>query len=50
VLEYLRLPKGEGKPTPTDKLRLVLVFYFSSQDNAISKDNVEKLEAELKKE
>jgi len=50
VLEYLRSPKGEGKPTPADKLRLVLVFYLSSQDNAISKDDVEELEAELKKE
>lgn len=50
VLEYLRSPKGEGKPTPVDKLRLVLVFYLSSQDNAISKDDVEELEAELKKE
>jgi len=48
VLEYLRSPKGEGKPTPVDKLRLVLVFYLSSQDNAISKDDVEELEAELK--
>jgi hypothetical protein len=48
MLEYLRSPKGEGKPTPVDKLRLVLVFYLSSQDNAISKDDVEELEAELK--
>ncbi|KAH9964125.1 Sec1-like protein [Russula dissimulans] len=50
VLEYLRSPKGEGKPTPVDKLRLVLVFYLSSQDNAISKDDVTELEAELKKQ
>jgi len=35
---------------PTNKLHLVLVFYFSSQDNTISKDNMEELEAELKKE
>ena len=50
VLEYLRSPKGEGKPTPVDKLRLALVFYLSSQDNAISRDDVTELEAELKKQ
>jgi hypothetical protein len=50
VLEYLRSPKGEGKPTPVDKLRLVLVFYLSSQDNAISKDDAAELEGELKKQ
>jgi len=50
VLEYLRSPKGEGKPTAVDKLRLVLVFYLSSQDNAISRDDVTELEAELKKQ
>ena len=50
VLEYLRSPKGEGKPTAVDKLRLVLVFYLSSQDNAISKDDVTELETELKKQ
>ena len=49
ILEYLRSPEGEGKSTPADKLRLVLVFYLSSQDNAISKDDVAELEAELKK-
>ena len=50
VLEYLRSPKGEGKPTAVDKLRLVLVFYLSSQDNAIPKDDVTELETELKKQ
>ncbi|KAH8987379.1 SLY1 protein [Lactarius hatsudake] len=50
ILEYLRSPEGEGKPTPVDKLRLVIVFYLSSQDNAISKDDVAELEAELKKQ
>jgi hypothetical protein len=49
ILEYLRSPEGEGNPTPVDKLRLVLVFYLSSQDNAVSKDDVAELEAELKK-
>jgi sec1 family domain-containing protein 1 len=50
VLEYLCAHKGEGKPTPVDTLRLVPVFYLSSQDNAISKDDVAELEAELKKQ
>ncbi|KAI9511903.1 SLY1 protein [Russula earlei] len=50
VLEHLRSPKGEGKPTPVDKLRLVLVFYLSSQDNVISRDDVTELETELKKQ
>jgi sec1 family domain-containing protein 1 len=50
VLEYLRSPKGEGKPTTVDKLRLVLVFYLSSQDNAIPRDDVTELETELKKQ
>jgi hypothetical protein len=50
VLEYLRSPKGGGKPTPVDKLRLVLVFYLSSLDNAISNEDVGELEAELKKQ
>ncbi|KAI0308373.1 Sec1-like protein [Multifurca ochricompacta] len=50
VLEYIRTPKGEGKTTSVDKLRLVLIFYLSSQDNAISKEDVAELEAELKKQ
>ena len=50
ILKYLRSPEGEGKPTPVDKLRLVIVFYLSSQDNAVSKDDVAELEAELKKQ
>ena len=35
-------------PTPADKLRLVLVFYLSSPDNAISKEDIAELEKELK--
>jgi len=50
VLEYLRSSKGEGKPTEVDKLRLVLVFYLSSQDNTIPRDDVTELETELKKQ
>jgi len=49
ILEILRSPKGDAHPTPFDKLRLVLIFYLSSQDNAISKDDIAQLEAELKK-
>ncbi|CCL98104.1 uncharacterized protein FIBRA_00098 [Fibroporia radiculosa] len=48
ILETLRHPKDGVTPTPSDKLRLVLVFYLSSPDNAISKDDIAELEKELK--
>lgn len=48
ILEALRHPKDSTTPTPLDKLRLVLVFYLSSPDNAISKDDIAELEKELK--
>ncbi|KAG1828403.1 Sec1-like protein [Suillus variegatus] len=48
VLEMLRSPRSSGTLTPEDKLRLVLVFYLSSPDNAISKDDIVELEKELK--
>ncbi|KAG2045099.1 Sec1-like protein [Suillus americanus] len=48
VLEMLRSPRPSGTLTPEDKLRLVLVFYLSSPDNAISKDDIVELEKELK--
>ncbi|KIP10124.1 hypothetical protein PHLGIDRAFT_11513 [Phlebiopsis gigantea 11061_1 CR5-6] len=48
ILETLRHPKSDVAPTAADKLRLVLVFYLSSPDNAISKDDVVELEKELK--
>lgn len=48
MLEFLRNPKTEGKPTVADKLRLVIVFYLSVSDNAISKDDIAELEKELK--
>lgn len=48
VLETVKSSKAEGQPTPTDKLRLVLVFYLSSPDNAISKDDINELENALK--
>jgi hypothetical protein len=44
----LRSPRPSGTLTPEDKLRLVLVFYLSSPDNAISKDDIVELEKELK--
>ena len=48
ILETLRAARPDGAFTPLDKLRLVLVFYLSSQDNAISKDDIAELEKELK--
>ncbi|KAH8099277.1 Sec1-like protein [Cristinia sonorae] len=48
ILETLRNPKPDVAPTPVDKLRLVLVFYLSSPDGAISKEDVAELEKELK--
>lgn len=48
VLKLLRNPEGEGKPTPEDKLRLVIVFYLSVPESAISKDDIAELEKELK--
>ena len=49
ILETLRHPKGEATPTPEDKLRLVLVFYLSIPDTAITKEDITELENELKK-
>lgn len=48
ILETLRAPRPDGAFEPEDKLRLVLVFYLSSPDNAISKDDIAELEKELK--
>lgn len=48
ILEMLRNPKPDVVPTAEDKLRLVLVFYLSSPDNAITKDDIIELEKELK--
>ena len=49
IIETLRHPKGEAAPTPEDKLRLVLVFYLSMPDTAITKEDITELESELKK-
>ncbi|KAI8990547.1 Sec1-like protein [Trametes punicea] len=48
ILEFLRNPKADAHPTPVDKLRLVLVWYLSVPDNAISREDVAELEKELK--
>jgi hypothetical protein len=48
VLETLRAPRPDGSFTSLDKLRLVLVFYLSSPDNVIGKDDINELEKELK--
>lgn len=48
ILEMLRTPRQDGNFTAEDKLRLVLVFFLSSPDNAISKDDIAELERELK--
>ncbi|KAK7680546.1 hypothetical protein QCA50_016327 [Cerrena zonata] len=47
ILETLRNPKPDVNPTAADKLRLVLVFYLSVPDNAITKDDILELEKEL---
>ncbi|KIJ37391.1 hypothetical protein M422DRAFT_33728 [Sphaerobolus stellatus SS14] len=48
ILELIRNPKGDMKPTAEDKLRLATVFYLSMPDNTISKEDVTELEKELK--
>ncbi|KIM88940.1 hypothetical protein PILCRDRAFT_813938 [Piloderma croceum F 1598] len=48
ILEILRAARPDGAFTPLDKLRLVLVFYLSSPDHAISKEDMAELEKELK--
>ncbi|KAF8899134.1 Sly1 vesicle trafficking sec1-like protein [Infundibulicybe gibba] len=48
ILETLRAPRPDGAFTPADKLRLVLVFYLSSPDNALTKEDISELEKELK--
>jgi len=48
ILEILRGAKPDIHPSPEDKLRLVLVFYLSMPDNAISKEDVAELAKELK--
>ncbi|KAI0347695.1 Sec1-like protein [Trametopsis cervina] len=47
ILETLRNPKEGVSPTALDKLRLVLVYYLSSPDNALSKEDIGELTKEL---
>jgi hypothetical protein len=47
-LEFLRAPRTDGSLDPIDKLRLVLMFYLSAADNAISREDIAELEKELK--
>jgi hypothetical protein len=50
TLKSYSVPKeGTMAPTPNDKLRLLLVFYLSSPDGAIPKDDMKELENELQK-
>jgi hypothetical protein len=54
MLETLRSfdkPKegSTAQPTPTDKLRLVLLFFLSTAGASLSKDDMAEIEAELKK-
>ncbi len=44
----LRTSRADGDFTPEDKLRLVIVFYLSEPDSAITKEDVAELEKELK--
>ncbi|RDB29480.1 Protein sly1 [Hypsizygus marmoreus] len=48
ILETLRATRPDGAFTALDKLRLVLVFYLSSPDNVITKEDINELEKELK--
>ncbi|KAF8628263.1 hypothetical protein AX15_004034 [Amanita polypyramis BW_CC] len=49
ILETIRNPRSDGTHyNPEDKLRLVLVYYLTAPDNAISKDDFAELEKELK--
>jgi hypothetical protein len=48
ILELLRSNRPDGAFTPEDKLRLIIVFYLSSPDNALSKEDILELEKELK--
>ncbi|EAU92288.1 SLY1 protein [Coprinopsis cinerea okayama7 len=48
ILELLRTPRPDGDFTPLDKLRLVIVFYLSTPDNALSKEDITELQKELK--
>src|SRR5262245_20628980 len=48
ILETLRASRPDAAFSALDKLRLVLVFYLSSPDNVLSKEDLAELEKELK--
>ena len=48
ILEFLRASRPDSELTALDKIRLVLVFFLSVPDNAITKDDIAELEKELK--
>ena len=48
ILEFLRASRSDGELTGLDKLRLVLVFFLSVPDHAVTKDDITELEKELK--
>lgn len=47
IVETLKSGKSGASPTAEDKLRLVLVYYLSLSDNALTKEEVTSLEQEL---
>mgnify|MGYP001157853503 CR=1 FL=1 len=48
ILELLRSNRPDGPFTPEDKLRLIIVFYLSSAEGSLSKEDIQELEKELK--
>lgn len=48
MLETIRNPRSDGTHyKPEDKLRLVIIYYLSAPDNAVSKEDFAELEKEL---
>lgn len=41
-------PETQAKPTPEDQLRLVIIYYLTVPDNAISKEDFNELAGVLK--
>ncbi|KAJ3534060.1 hypothetical protein NMY22_g7082 [Coprinellus aureogranulatus] len=48
ILELLRSNRPDGAFTPEDKLRLIIVYYLSMPDTALTKDDIAELDKELK--
>ena len=48
MLETIRNPRSDGTHyKPEDKLRLVIIYYLTAPDNAVSKEDFAELEKEL---